>query len=86
MLIKLDENLPSRLVGVLTALGHQIDTVPMRGLQVDQITRYGMQPRQQDDFSSPKTLTFPTCVAISLAPIPESCSSVSVSPAAMPFL
>lgn len=32
MLIKLDENLPSRLVGVLTALGHHIDTVPDEGL------------------------------------------------------
>ena len=32
MLIKLDENLPSRLVDALTTLGHQIDTVPDEGL------------------------------------------------------
>jgi predicted nuclease of predicted toxin-antitoxin system len=32
MLIKLDENLPSRLVGVLASLGHQVDTVPDEGL------------------------------------------------------
>jgi predicted nuclease of predicted toxin-antitoxin system len=28
MRIKLDENLPTRLVSVLTALGHDVDTVP----------------------------------------------------------
>jgi predicted nuclease of predicted toxin-antitoxin system len=32
MLIKLDENLPSRLAGALTTLGRQIDTVPDEGL------------------------------------------------------
>jgi predicted nuclease of predicted toxin-antitoxin system len=32
MKIKLDENLPSELVGVLTALGHDVDTVVEEGL------------------------------------------------------
>ncbi len=32
MLIKLDENLPSRLVHALTTLGHLVDTVPDEGL------------------------------------------------------
>lgn len=32
MLIKLDENLPSRLVGALASLGHDIDTVSAEGL------------------------------------------------------
>lgn len=32
MLIKLDENLPSRLVDALASLGHQVDTVPDEGL------------------------------------------------------
>ena len=32
MKIKLDENLPTRLVGVLGGLGHDVDTVPTEGL------------------------------------------------------
>lgn len=32
MKIKLDENLPSRLVAALGALGHDVDTVPAEGL------------------------------------------------------
>lgn len=32
MKIKLDENLPHRLVRLLTALGHDTDTVPQEGL------------------------------------------------------
>lgn len=32
MLIKLDENLPVRIVDVLTSLGYQVDTVPDEGL------------------------------------------------------
>jgi predicted nuclease of predicted toxin-antitoxin system len=32
MLIKLDENLPSRLVDVLASLGHQVDIVPGESL------------------------------------------------------
>jgi len=30
--IKLDENLPTRLVSALVALGHEVDTVPAEGL------------------------------------------------------
>jgi predicted nuclease of predicted toxin-antitoxin system len=30
--IKLDENLPARLVSALVALGHEVDTVPAEGL------------------------------------------------------
>jgi len=30
--IKLDENLPARLVGLLAKLGHDTDTVPQEGL------------------------------------------------------
>ena len=33
MKIKLDENLPFRLVGILSGLGHEIDTIPQEGLQ-----------------------------------------------------
>lgn len=32
MLIKLDENLPTRLVAALTTMGHNADTVPVKGL------------------------------------------------------
>lgn len=32
MRIKLDENLPATLVGILTAAGHDVDTVPDEGL------------------------------------------------------
>jgi predicted nuclease of predicted toxin-antitoxin system len=32
MRIKLDENMPARLVAVLGALGHDVDTVPSEGL------------------------------------------------------
>lgn len=32
MKIKLDENLPAGLVGILTAAGHDVDTVPDEGL------------------------------------------------------
>ncbi len=31
MKIKLDENLPFRLVGILSELGHEIDTIPQEG-------------------------------------------------------
>ena len=33
MRIKLDENLPTRLVGILSQLGHKVDTVPEEGLK-----------------------------------------------------
>lgn len=33
MRLKLDENLPARLVGELSALGHDVDTEPEQGLQ-----------------------------------------------------
>ena len=33
MKIKLDENLPVRLVGILSQLGHKVDTVPQEGLK-----------------------------------------------------
>jgi predicted nuclease of predicted toxin-antitoxin system len=33
MKVKLDENLPSRLVGILSELGHEIDTIPQEGLK-----------------------------------------------------
>ncbi len=32
MNIKLDENIPHRLVSILTDMGHQVDTVPQEGL------------------------------------------------------
>ena len=32
MRIKLDENLPAGLVPILTALGHEVDTVPAEGI------------------------------------------------------
>jgi predicted nuclease of predicted toxin-antitoxin system len=32
MKIKLDENLPNRLVNLLIELGHEVDTVPEEGL------------------------------------------------------
>lgn len=32
MRIKLDENMPFRLAGILTDLGHEVDTVPQEGL------------------------------------------------------
>jgi len=33
MKIKLDENLPFRLFGILSELGHKIDTIPQEGLK-----------------------------------------------------
>jgi predicted nuclease of predicted toxin-antitoxin system len=33
MKIKLDENLPGRLVGILSQFGHKVDTVPQEGLK-----------------------------------------------------
>lgn len=33
MKIKLDENLPARLVSILEKLGHEVDTVPEEGLK-----------------------------------------------------
>jgi predicted nuclease of predicted toxin-antitoxin system len=33
MKIKLDENLPFRLVGILSELGHEIDNIPQEGLK-----------------------------------------------------
>ena len=36
MKIKLDENLPARLVGALTRLGHDVDTVAQEGLAGNQ--------------------------------------------------
>jgi predicted nuclease of predicted toxin-antitoxin system len=33
MKIKLDENLPFRLVGILSEFGHEIDTIPQEGLK-----------------------------------------------------
>jgi predicted nuclease of predicted toxin-antitoxin system len=33
MKIKLDENLPFRLVGILSELGHEIDSIPQEGLK-----------------------------------------------------
>lgn len=33
MKIKLDENMPHKLVELLSKLGHDVDTVPMEGLQ-----------------------------------------------------
>jgi len=33
MKIKLDENLPARLVSLLAVLGHDVDTVPQQGLR-----------------------------------------------------
>src|SRR5512136_1805089 len=33
MKIKLDENLPFGLVGILSELGHEIDTIPQEGLK-----------------------------------------------------
>ena len=39
MLIKLDEHIPHRLVAVLSAMGHDVDTVDAEGLQgVDDIS------------------------------------------------
>ena len=32
MKIRLDENMPAGLVGRLTALGHDVDTVPQEGI------------------------------------------------------
>ena len=32
MRLKLDENLPGRLVALLTQLGHDVDTVPPEGI------------------------------------------------------
>ena len=32
MKIKLDENIPARLVNILSQFGHEIDTVPQEGL------------------------------------------------------
>ena len=39
MKIKLDENLPTGLVDVLSALGHEVDTVPDEGMAGQDDTR-----------------------------------------------
>lgn len=59
MRIKLDENLPATLVGVLTAAGHDVDTAPGEGLagrtdpEVWQATQYAARflVTQDLDFS-----------------------------------
>ena len=41
MKIKLDENLPVRLVGIFSQLGHEVDTVPQEGLKGHRTPRFG---------------------------------------------
>jgi len=55
MKIKLDENIPARLVNILSQFGHEIDTVPQEGLigySVIMITGFGRLHKIPSLFSS----------------------------------
>jgi predicted nuclease of predicted toxin-antitoxin system len=79
MRIKLDENLPSQLVPVLTELGHDVDTVPSEGItgKDDAIVWHAAQACQrflitQDlDFSDVRKYTPGTHHGLLLVRLPE---------------
>jgi hypothetical protein len=50
MKIKLDENLPERIVAGLTALGHDTDSVPGEGLGGPPTTSSGRRSRRRRGF------------------------------------
>jgi predicted nuclease of predicted toxin-antitoxin system len=52
--VKLDENLPARLVRLLAELGHDADTVPQEGLQEDRTPTSGLRLKLQRVSSSRK--------------------------------
>ena len=57
MTIKLDENLPTGLVPLLTALGHEVDTVPARALAERTTMACGARRKRTADSSSRKIST-----------------------------
>lgn len=57
MKIKLDENLPTRLVDVLERRGHEVDTVATEGLTGKPDVMSGLSRAGRDAFSSHKTWT-----------------------------
>lgn len=70
MKIKLDENLPIRLVRILAALDHEIDTVPQEGLAgQDDAHVSGKRHKRSDAFSSRRIWTLLTCAGLRQAPI-----------------
>lgn len=68
MRIKLDENLPLRLVRILVPLGHETDTVPQEGLAGKDAPAFGKRHKRSADFSSRRIWTFRTCVGLRQAP------------------
>lgn len=58
MRIKLDENLPEELVRVLAALGHDVDSVPMEGLQGRPDTDVWMAAQHEGRFFVTQDLDF----------------------------
>jgi predicted nuclease of predicted toxin-antitoxin system len=60
--IKLDENLPIRLVPFLSDLGHNVDTVPQEGLTGLDDSTVWHAAQQSGRFSSHKISTSPTFV------------------------
>ena len=61
MRIKLDENLPFRLVRILVSLGHETDTVPQEGWPARMTITSGDRHKRSDAFSSRRIWTFRTC-------------------------
>lgn len=51
MNIKLDENMPYRLVDILAQLGHQVDTIPQEGIAGQEL--WLIQNKYQKDYSIP---------------------------------
>jgi hypothetical protein len=62
--VKLDENLPARLVGQLARLGHDADTVAQEGFTGKPDSEIWAQRRLRSDFSSRKIWTSPTSVGL----------------------
>ena len=58
MRIKLDENLPARLAGYLTRLGHDTDTVPDEGLTGADDARVWVAAQQEERFFITQDLDF----------------------------
>lgn len=58
MRLKLDENLLARLVGELSALGHDVDTVPEQGLQGSPDPRVWSGARESGRFLITQDLDF----------------------------
>ncbi len=68
MRIKLDENLPLRLVRILAPLGHETDTVPQEGLAGQDDARVWQAAQTVGRFFITQVWTFRTCTGLRQAP------------------